>query len=157
MVLSGRIKTLLVLFILKSETDSHPQRARRDWGKSQPLQISEARKLTSKACRGGCKMGRSSHPPARLLNIYRGDLTWLSHVCCPNGLNTNITISRLWPWAASGTRKAGRTHIPRSGGSIRSLQLPALGSTRGHVLLMTSSNKHKKRQTVWFNWHDVLG
>lgn len=104
-------------------------------------------KLHIRLVLGGCKMSRSLHLPTRVLRVYIEALMGFSHIQSPDGLN-NILFSQGYILEMAPTMgTVSRTYIPRRGERLRSLQFPnclspAWGSTRGHVIKMTSSNKN---------------
>lgn len=64
---------------------------------------SVSRGLTYEASRGHLKMSSSQHLPARILKVYREDLTGFSHMYHPSGLNNTLlsqgcVLQQLLPW-----------------------------------------------------------
>ena len=90
-------------------------------------------------------MSRSLHSDARILKLYIEDLMEYSHVISPNGLNTTLLSHGCIHEMAASVGIVGRVYIPRTeeGEQASSCMGPALRSTRGHVLPVTSCNTHK--------------
>lgn len=121
----------------------HTQRTGRK--RSRPLQIGSFNKqgdLHTRFILGGHKMSRSPHPPCQNLQVYTEALTRFSHIYCSDGFNNMLLSQGCILEMAPTVGMVGRVYVPRIGEKVRSLWLPgaALGSTRGHVLLMTCSN-----------------
>lgn len=95
------------------------------------------------------------HPPphpaetqsaARILKLYIEDLMEFSHVISPNGLSTTLLSQGCIHEMTASVGIVGRIYIPRTGEGEQasSCMGPALRSTRGHVLSVTSCNTHMK-------------
>lgn len=65
------------------------------------------------------KMSRFTHPSPKLLKVNIESLTGFIHVYHPDGLNNTILSQGYISEAASSVGKASRTHIPRTGKSVR--------------------------------------
>ena len=85
------------------------------------------------------------------LKMYIKALMGFSHVYGPSGWSQPpVVLSRLRPWGSSWCEEGKQMHIPRTGekGGAASCPGPAQGSTRSHVLSMTSSNTPPLRQAL---------
>lgn len=87
---------------------------------------------------GSCKMSRSPHLPARILNMYLESLSGFGHVFCTDGLNNTLLSPSCILKMAPAMGNVGRMYMPKGWG------VPSLWwyrSTGGHVLLVTSSSR----------------
>lgn len=95
-----------------------------------------------------CKISRSLYLPARNLNIYTDALTGLSHIIQPDSLNNTLLSQGFTLEMSPSVGIMGKTHIPRTGEGLRSLQLPGSGSWQPHplnALLQQSLSGHVEK------------
>lgn len=105
--------------------------------------ISKGINLLTRLFLGSCKKSWSPHLPFWDLKSLCRDLNWVQ-ACIPSRRSQHLTLSRLYPWNSFHCGTSGWNIHSKDSGSgqgASSCLGPALGSTRGYVLLITSSNK----------------
>ena len=87
-------------------------------------QFSQAKELIYRLVLGGCKISRSPHLPATILEVYLNSLTRFSHIFCPDGLNNILLSQSCFLEMAPAMRNVSRTCIPGWHGVEEPLTVP---------------------------------
>ena len=130
------------------ETDPRTLKKKNDHSRLVGSSFSKLGNLHLSFVLSDCKMSRSLHPPAGILEIYREVCMGFSLSLGPGGLrNTLVSQSCVLLRVALSTGMVGRVYIPRIRAGVRSFNCwgPVLGSTCGHVLFV---DLHKQGNTV---------
>ena len=130
------------------ETDPRTLKKKNDHSRLVGSSFSKLGNLHLRFVLSDCKISRSLHPPAGILEIYREVCMGFSLSLGPGGLrNTLVSQSCVLLRVALSTGMVGRVYIPRIRAGVRSFNCwgPVLGSTCGHVLFV---DLHKKGNTV---------
>ena len=108
--------------------------------------------LLTKLVLGSHKMNRSLPSSTKLLQVYIEALMGVQSHISPDGLKDILLSQGYTLERAASVWKVGRMCIPRMGLGWRPSKCPSpvQGSTGGHALLITSSNKAS-------SWDDVRG
>lgn len=105
-----------------------------------------SQEFTEEACLGCSEKRRSLRPPTSIFKVYIERLTGLRGARHPDGLSTTLLAHACVLKATPAVGVEGRMWDPRTGEGWGTSPCPGPvgGSTRSHILSITSSNSEKE-------------